>query len=495
MKKGRFLVSPVRTVVGELRVAGPQSSVVLRHEEDLNLSGGRHLCVTGSLYDQTQVSLIDCLPTSAVIRRGSGAASCSTTLFPHFVAHGRVHLDPDKPTIHNVSFTFEDATALFYDFDAFGALVDSKGHIEAITEVNAKLSQRPIRTGPHPHIAYFAGQEVIAEAVTAIGRFTAQHRPTWPTAGPKGVRIDNEIWLSLSPDSPITLEDATDRILVLLRFITLAVGRRQTVRRFSVETGEGDARQTLEVFWSHHPHRYAGRAGQAPHPYDLPLDPVRRPEEFKAVLTSWLARDAERCEARVRIDDAWARGNHYSIDRLVGAANAFDLLPESAAPRRVALSPEVKGAAKSCQAKFRELSASDERESLLRAIGRLGRATLKQKVRHRASIIIAATGNQYFSSLDLVCNQAVEARNRYVHGSSVEFDLASPSRVFGFLTDTLEFVFAASEFIESGWDILRALKAGTTMTHPFGTYAATYRENLEALRASMRSSASAADAE
>jgi hypothetical protein len=191
-------------------------------------------------------------------------------------------------------------------------------------------------------------------------------------------------------------------VLALLRFITIAVGRAQNVPVFTIDIGADEATQGLEVHWSHHPKRSSKRADtrSSPQPHDLPLDPINRPDEFLAVLKSWLAGDQERRAARVRADDSFTRQTFYPIDRLVGAANAFDLLPESAVPDRVGLTAEVLAAKKQCKAIFRELPNSDERESLLRALGRLGQVTLKQKIRHRANIITRATGNDYFQSLD-----------------------------------------------------------------------------------------------
>jgi hypothetical protein len=497
MRTGKFLVSADKAVSGELNIAGPQSSIVLRDDEFFLIGGEPNLNITGSLYDQTKITLIDCIRTSATSHKvpGEGAESHSVTLFPHFITQGRVYLDPCKPTIRAVSFTFEDAPSLFYDFDAFGSLIDAAPYIQSITDINAKKFERTIRTGSHPHIVYFTGQLLIVEASTAIGKITAQHCPTWPIGGPKGVRIDNEIWVSITPDSPVTFDDAINRMLSVLRFITIAVGRRQTVSQFSVDAGSGEVAQSLNVWWSNHPRQSPERSGggNSPQPRDLPLNPIDHSDEFVAVLKSWLAVDAERRFARVRADDSFAHKNVYTVDRLVGAANAFDLLPESAVPQSVALSPELLAAKKQCKAAFRGLPESDERESLLRAIGHLGHAMLKQKVRHRANIITRATGNQYFQSLDYVCNQAVECRNHYVHGSPVKFDLEPPSRHFGFLTDALEFVFAASELIESGWDIVRFLKTGTSMTHPFGVYAVTYNENLQSLRVSAKVSATDED--
>ena len=218
----------------------------------------------------------------------------------------------------------------------------------------------------------------------------------------------------------------------------------------------------------------------------MPLDPVRRPEEFGTVLTAWLARDTERRDARLRADAAYTLANFYSPDRLVGAANAFDLLSDEAVPRKTELPPAVAEAKCQCQAIVRKLDASEARSSLLNAIGRLGQATLKQKVRHRANFVTTAAGPGYFADLPLVCDRAVECRNHFVHCSPVKFDVTSGA-ILQFLTDTLEFVFCASEYVELGWNLLRMLKAGSSMTHPFGTYSVMYELNLQSLRASLKS--------
>jgi hypothetical protein len=74
-----------------------------------------------------------------------------------------------------------------------------------------------------------------------------------------------------------------------------------------------------------------------------------------------------------------------------------------------------------------------------------------------------------------------------VHGSDVKFDLRPPSPAFVFLTETLEFVFIASEFVEFGWDIRRMIAKGSSMTHPFGTFLVNYQPRLRELQANVAS--------
>ena len=90
-------------------------------------------------------------------------------------------------------------------------------------------------------------------------------------------------------------------------------------------------------------------------------------------VESWLAVNTERLIARARIHESLAHQNHYTVDRLVGAANAFDQLPESAAPRRMDLTPGVLSAKQQCKKVFRDLPASDEREFLFALWGDSGR--------------------------------------------------------------------------------------------------------------------------
>lgn len=421
LKTGRFTVPPDKLLLGELRIAGPESLITLRGDDFFHLDREPHPHLTGTLYDQTKITLADCVHLSTTHGSGSeGTRLRSMTLFPHFAVEGKAHLDPDKPVIREIHFTFEDAPTLFYDFDAFGSMLDAKPFIAALVQANEREFGRSIRMGPNPQIAYFAGERLIVEARTDIGRIRVQHAPTFPFGNPRGVRIDNQIWVSIAPNDPVTLEGAVDALLSLLRFIEIAVGRAQSLPRFSIDIGTPDSVEILEVHWSHFPRR-ATRAGERPpHPADLPLDPIDNPAEFSKVMAAWLALDDARRIARLRTHGSFTQGHFYTTERLVAVANAFDLLPPDAVPKHIDLPAEVADAKTQGKALFRQLSPSDERESLLRAMGRLGHATLKQKVRHRANMVAALTGER-FPALTWVCEQAVECRNFFVHGSPINF--------------------------------------------------------------------------
>jgi hypothetical protein len=95
-----------------------------------------------------------------------------------------------------VHFVVDDATTLFYDFDAFGSVLDARPFIEQIAHANAL--PREIKTGPEPEILYFTGKREIFAAETVLGRVSALHRPIHSLGGPEGVRLENTIFVTIA---------------------------------------------------------------------------------------------------------------------------------------------------------------------------------------------------------------------------------------------------------------------------------------------------------
>jgi len=122
-----------------------------------------------------------------------------------------------------------------------------------------------------------------------------------------------------------------------------------------------------------------------------------------------------------------------------------------------------------------------ERNSILGALGRIGKASLKHKIRYRSQNILDVIGSK-FPEIHTVIDEAVICRNHYVHGSDPSFDYNTNFDSVQFFTDTLEFIFAASDLVEAGWDVAAWCAKPTSMSHPFGRYRATYFESLGQLK-------------
>lgn len=476
---GTFAVSLDRQVFGELRVAGTESSLRLRDDTLFNTRSLTGDCIMGTLHDLTKVTLIQCVTTEWGSSSHNGERYHYSHIFPHFVVRGSRHFSPSERTVRDITLFVDDASVLFYDFEAFGSVIDARPYIAHLLKADPEIA-----IGEYPQIAYFTGKTEIVRVSTVLGDVTAHHNPTSEIGGPKGVRIDNTISITITPDTPIPFFEATDRVLTLLRLLEILIGRSQKLEQLWLRIGDGSGTtERLRVYWSHAPGR--GQTleddGYRPHPADTLIDPIRDGEQFSSVLARWLHIDAQRKDARLRFLSSFGQGSTYSIDRLIGAANMFDILPASAVPRDVELSSELLNAKQAGEVAFGKLPPSPERDSVLSSLGRLGKSALKHKVRFRAQRILDAVGER-FPEFTLVLDEAINCRNHYVHGKNAvsKIDYSNNFDLVIFFTNSLEFVFATSELVESGWNMQAWCEAGTTMSHPFGRYCVEYAANLAA---------------
>jgi len=483
-----FTVSPDRVVYGELTYAGRETSLRLTdstHFDTYPIQGG---CLKGTLHDLTRVSLLRCVTTPVPSEVSGGIEGCYfADVFPHFVVHGDHQISSDEKVIAEVRFLVDDASALFYDFDAFGTLPDARPLIGEVLDARGRQLEkwggrsREIRIGRNPAILYFAGQHEILSCDTVLGKVHAKHHISSNLGGPSGVYLKSKIFTGITFEAPCSFDDALNRVLTLLRFLELVVGRPQNLLSLQLQvTSEGDTPCVLDVYWSMPPNR-KGKGGFRPHPADVLINGGMQRDEFARVLCNWLGRDDAWRDARERFSGCFHEQEVYGIDRLIGAANMFDILPESAVPGDVPLTKELKSAKSRCKRIWKGLPRSSERDSLLNALGRIGKGTLKNKIRFRGELLTKAVPGR-FPHLGTVTDEAVNCRNYYVHGSEPRFDYGSHLGVCNFFTDTLEFVFAASDLIEAGWDVKAWCATGTTMSHPFGAYRVSYLENLRKLK-------------
>jgi len=76
-----------------------------------------------------------------------------------------------------------------------------------------------------------------------------------------------------------------------------------------------------------------------------------------------------------------------------------------------------------------------------------------------------------------------------VHGTESKILYSESNDFLSFLTETLEFIFAASDLIDAGWDIGAWCKEGTTMSHPFSRYRVNYAMALAHLKSALSQTA------
>jgi hypothetical protein len=159
----------------------------------------------------------------------------------------------------------------------------------------------------------------------------------------------------------------------------------------------------------------------------------------------------------------------------------FDILPSDALPPVAELPDDLANAKAASIEIFRKLPAGPERNSVLSTLGRLGHLSLPKKVAHRISIIESKLEAR-FPDLQLLTNVALKCRNFFVHGSTTDFEYSVIERFMPLLTDTLEFIFSASDLIEAGWDAENWNSNDSGWRHTFGRFRETYDAEIADFR-------------
>jgi hypothetical protein len=474
-----------KNVFGELTVEGVDSGLRLRSEQFFNIETISDGCVQGTLHDLVKVSLFGCISAGIGHAGTRDQRYFFAKIFPHIVISGRQHLKPSDETISAIQFVIDDAATLFCDFDAFGTVLRPENYIESIAQANKEITHRDVKTGSEPEIVYFAGHREIFKAETAIGTVSASHNPECSLmGGPRGVFIKNHITVEIAFVTPVNLDKSLNGLLALVRYIELLIGRQQNILDIAVILGDGASHeQYLKVDWSMVPQRRASsQEEREPHSADILLNPIDDTKIFGDVLSAYLDREKNWKAPRIRFAEKFKRRNSYDLDRLIAAANLFDILPTPAFPPSQPIAADLSAARVTARTLFKALPQSADRDTVLNALGRIGKSSLKKKIAERVRLISQKSG-AHFPELAMVTEKAVNCRNYFVHGGQdPDFDYMGNIRIVWFFVDTLEFVFGASDLIDAGWNIAAWLPKGTMMFHPFGEYKTTYLNGLDRLK-------------
>lgn len=478
---GSYTLPLGQSVVGELRIRGPKTLLTVHSEEFLQpIHDGS--TVQGISFRGEYVTLIDCRSPGAGHKSVPGEPTrYHADIFPHFVAVGNQHFQPKEAFVSGIHFTASDLPSLVYDFDAFGHVIDSRKIIDTVLTEAREI--RDVEAGECPHVFYWTGKGRVFEVETVIGKVSVNHRPTFSMGGPSGAYIKNRMVVSVEPASPVTFDQAIDLLYVMNCFLTIAAGRTQELQHIQITTPITGSKPPQ--MWDVTPSYMWSSAEEdtlhEPRPRDVPLDPIKERAEFERVLTDWLKRHERWRMARVRYVECLRNSNHYGADRLVAAANMFDILPSEAVPASSEIAEDIAATRTACIELLRKLPVSIDRDGALSALGRMGKPSLPKKVLHRTSIVEERFGTM-FNDLKIVVGVAVKCRNFYVHGSSGDVSFSKVEHLIPFLTDALEFVFAASDLIEAGWDAARWNAEPKGWGHNFARFVANYEFGLAELK-------------
>ncbi len=455
---GRFRIHSEEDHVGKLNLVNPKRPTLqLLHHDQTSWVGVSHppAIIRGELTCGTKVTLFV-----------SNTHVNSVDVSLDHVVGGRQHL-PESDSIVQIQFTIDDASSLKWDPVFLGS--DEDGHNDQAGTIEWNWLTEIFQTD------------------TAIGRVSAGYRWDVPPLHllppyPSDFHIQADVIITLDFSSGQSLESAVNSTRKVVNFLATISGAPTAIVQTAL---------SLELVSS-------SKLELIPPPYYLPvydrvptervIEPiVKDGASMSSLITKWIAlgegtivdgsAQGTRWEARKRYHTSCLLKNHvYDEDRLVSAANLFDLLPKTALVTDFELSPEAVAGIDAARCAFKNLVKEDDvyhtRSRCLSDLARLKRPTLKDRIRTRAKIVQDGVAPE-LEEIGLIINRAVDLRNRYVHGSDSDAEI--PLGLLVVCTVTLEFVFVVSELIEAGWDI-NAAREFYVSRHPANRYAKYYEE-------------------
>lgn len=473
-RHGVFEVSPNQEANGTLSLAGHDTRLYVWHDCPIEIEPGE--TISGTLDDLTKVSLIDCVVVERHDISRKEDKRFTRKVLPRFIVMGDRHFSREDRLVEEVFFSLRDSP-LFNDRDAFStSYFNDPDLIRRIVRSDGRDDSPEI--GENNWITYYTGKVDIFSVDTSLGQISARHAPSLRV----GLSVDqvpiNRVLLGIKTDERVTIDEAMRRIDRILQFLDAIVGRSQSIDEVRVYVGDCPYERGADVYDATQPsYRLSHGAGEAS-PLDILIDPVREPQAFGDTLSSWLEKDTKWSAARYRLARAWS-GSGYDYDRIVAAANVFDLLPREEYKDSVSVSPDLRNAADEARSLFKRLPASDERDRVLSFLGQVGEMNLKKKVRYRLKTLIDVIT---LPDIETVLDEAVNYRNYYVHGTPPRVASDQRSRFLKFFTDALEFCFLASDLVDAGWDLGRWCAQGRPRGHPFHDFLVDYSGNLDRLK-------------
>lgn len=481
--------------VGHLIVAEADSIVKIIGNFFWTNPVSEYIDIHGRLSDGKKASLLNCVWQSRTQYGFGENARFESVFFPNYIVIGEEFVRSDEHAIAAVRYHFKNIAGLLSAHKTFQSLDLDPDEVRRLLEADHKRSveiaekhgwsKNPFdpEIGENPRLLYFSGVWEIIAADTKFGRISLTNRTSQGPGSADGIGIDNEVVANLEFAEPHTLSATIRALYTLHSLFELCLGRRQRYQwieiqlTHSTENGELGFHEEARLYWSLCNKRVE-KDKKTSWKCAL-LTPDRRPEEFTKVVAGWMNSTGVMGEPRDRFATAFF--GRYGTNRIVGAANMFDLLPESRVPKKKEPDTLLKSSVEQCRKIFGDLPDSFAKQAVLSALGRVGTASLRDKVYHRADKIIAEVGDK-FPELHLPCSHAVLARNHYVHGSPASFDYQGNFTEFAFITDTLEFVFAVSDLLDLGWDLKSWMDNGRSMRHAFGAYIVNFPENMQRLK-------------
>ena len=432
-----------------------------------------------------KVSLLDCVRDGMLdITNWDDFAIYHGDVSFRYALFGKRHVSIDEKCIRGIQFTLEGAESSVFmrdKFERFGHLHDPDEEIlDAIERKRPEHLKGDFVKG-QAMVSYFTGDwDFLPRFETVLGIVHVGRRMQFDHFG-RSMEDTQRITVDFD-DDPTTLEEALKKMREIRQFFAWMMGYAPEWKDVLIFTSglnedgfRADADDGLQVFslreWKEVPEGARQRGTL--------IDASRHPDHFMKVMANWLKRNGNerRKSANTRFFGSMQGASARVIeDSIVSAANTFDLLPDEDKPEVQQLPGNVLQVLEDVKKEVGKLlPAGAVREDVLNGLGRIrSNRRLRDIVEHRADVVLAHYGADKLQQLKDVIRLAVKCRNYYTHGpddqDAGDVDYADFEVIF-FLTETLEFIYGASELLLCGWDSRKSVR---DEWHPLGGYVKSY---------------------
>ncbi len=396
--------------------------------------------IQGCLDNGKSVTLLDCIELTRT--KFSSNNIYNLKLFPHTVILGNQYFE-DNSEIKSVSFSFDDFENLF-----------NKNPYPAS---NYDLQRK--------QTTFVVDQANIFEEKTELGAISAKYEAIYPES--EFFSLGQKGRMEILFDAPVKFNEMCERLNTIARFLGTVIGRPQNLTDIKIDCNQIGGQ--LDVYKSDSPNFYNPKANNL-----IPL--IKGYEkEFGTICKNWILKNPEKWKSRAIWTLSLNEKNCFSIDRLVRSANIFDGICYEQNNAQIISNKEVQNAENA----IRDIRPKENpiRQRLLNELAYIknGNLSLREKIAERYKLL-PENVKQKLPDIDKVFRKTVEYRNNILHR-------ADPSdyqdNLLPFLTQTLEFIFAASDLVESGWNMETwADKDEGNQSHNFRSFIQNYESQF-----------------
>jgi hypothetical protein len=444
---GQFKIGK-RWLPGQVTFRGRDSRFEAYSDEFIHVARNQMRCIRGVARSGDAITICDAIGPEVSGRHGRyGKVKHFISLFPHHVAIGPRHLETDKRVISGIIFTTSGATGLFYDIGAFGS-----AKIKNIRRLMPAWARKDRRKINFSEVFYYIDRGPIISVQLADRHIEVFNGVSWQFPSPRGINMSNEVRLHLRFKKPILLEDALGAAYEFSSFCETVSVTKQVIKNIKVRHKDAAEREGLiDLHQSYEEIESEDKVDFR----DNLLSGGFNKKEFEKVLRKWMISQPDHRHARMRVIQGIRLENYYTIDRLVGAANAFDILPELGRTKP-ALPKKVLKTLATLSDQAANL-ADPYRGQILSNLNRVKGANLRTKIEARFKSVPVEIRKR-MPDIQFVIDACVRSRNYFVHGTKPKLSPDATHDFLSFFTDTLEFIFMASDLALCGWNGERWLK-------------------------------------